>query len=141
MAIRKATAVILPSLARTASPADSILEFNTGDLGITVPSMQQVTNLHVIINVTAVTATPSVVPEILTADPASGTLYPLLTGAAITAVTAVPTVLRVGRDMEPAANLAARDIIPENILLRFTHADADSITYSVAVSAEFEMVQ
>lgn len=144
MPIRKDTKVILESAARTATPSDITLTFDNPQNGITAKTMQQITNLHVIIDVSALAATPSVTPEILATDPVSGRVYPLLTGSAITAVTTgstAPVVLRVGRDIEPAANAAARDFIPELITLRFTHADADSITYSVGVVAEFDMVQ
>lgn len=92
-------------------------------------------NMHLIIDVTAAAATPSVQVAIEGLDPLSGKFYELL--AAIVAITATgTTVLRVGEDMEPVAGLAAKDMIPENFRITFTHADADSITYSASLNLD-----
>jgi hypothetical protein len=85
--------------------------------------------LHLIINVTAVTATPSVVPTIQGKSPV-GTYYDVLVGAAITATGT--TVLKIGPGIAAVANAAAADILPDTWRVVLTHADADSITYSVA---------
>lgn len=91
--------------------------------------------VHIIINVTAVTATPSITPRIQGKDPASGGYYDILVGTAVTA--AGMTVLKVGPGLAAAANAAAADILPDIWRVRIEHADADSITYSVgAVLAE-----
>lgn len=87
---------------------------------------------HVIIDVTAISATPSVVPTIQGKDSVSGKYYTLLVGAAITATGT--TVLKVYPGLVVAANLAANDIVPSKFRILMTHADADSITYSVGVS-------
>jgi len=131
MSNRKSTGAALLSAARTATPADILLDKTS--LGA---SGQALINMHIIIDVTAIAATPSVVPTIVATDKLSGQEYVLLTGSAITGVST--TVLKVGRDMVPAANLAEQDFIPDNTVLRFTHADADSITYSVGINAEFD---
>lgn len=89
--------------------------------------------IQVVIEVTAASATPSVVPTIDGFDPASDTWYNLLTGAAITAVSS--TVLRVHPELTAAANLIAQDMVPETYRIVMTHADADSITYSVGVNS------
>ena len=109
------------SAARTATP--TAVEI-TDDL---------VTGIHVIINVTASAATPSVVPTIDGFDPLSATWYNLLTGAAITGTGA--TVLRVHPDLVAAANLTAQDFLPETYRVVMTHADADSITYTVGINS------
>jgi len=86
--------------------------------------------LHLVIDVTAVAATPSVVPTIQGKDALSGKYYTILTGAAITATGT--TVLKVYPGIEPLANGAASDVLPGTWRVTMTHADADSITYSVA---------
>jgi hypothetical protein len=88
--------------------------------------------LHVIIKVTAASATPSVVFRIQGKDPASGDWYDILVSAAITG--AGTTVLKVGPGLTAAANLVANDMIPSVWRLRAEHADADSITYSAGAN-------
>lgn len=86
---------------------------------------------HVIINVSSITASPSVTPKIQGHDPTSDSWYDLLVGPAITATGL--TVLKVGR-VSPSANAAAQDLLPATIRVTMTHADTDSITYSVGVN-------
>lgn len=81
------------------------------------------------INVTAVSATPSVVFTIKGQDPISGASYDILASAAITATGL--TVLRVHPALTAAANTVAKDMLPAAVAVTATHADADSITYSV----------
>lgn len=81
-----------------------------------------------VINVTAVTATPSVVFTIAGVDP-NDIEYTILTSAAITGTGT--TVLRVNTDLTAAANTIAKDSLPQSIKVTATHADSDSITYSV----------
>ncbi len=85
---------------------------------------------HFIINVTAANATPSVVPTVEAYDAASDTWYVILTGAAITATG--KTVLKVYPGITVAANVSVSDLLPQTWRLVMTHADADSITYTVA---------
>lgn len=85
---------------------------------------------HIIINVTSITATPSVVPTIEGRDPISGTYYTLLTGVAITATGL--TVLKIYPGITALANGSTNDILPRYWRVTMTHGDADSITYSVA---------
>lgn len=82
----------------------------------------------VLIDVTAVTATPSVVPKIEGVT-SSGAVYAILTGAAITATG--QTALKIYPGITAAANVAVSDVIPQTIKVTLTHGDADSITYSV----------
>jgi hypothetical protein len=82
-----------------------------------------------IINVTASAATPSVVFTIAGVDPASDTAYTILASAAITG--AGTTVLRIHPSLTAAANTIAKDVLPQALKVTATHADADSITYSV----------
>ena len=86
--------------------------------------------LHLVIDVTAVAATPSVVATIDGYDSLSGKYYNLLTATAITATGT--TVLKIGPGLAASANSSATDFLPGTWRLTMTHADADSITYSVA---------
>lgn len=88
--------------------------------------------LHVVIDTTAIAATPSVVPHIQGKDPLSGKYYDLLVGAAITGVSTV--VLKVYPGITVAANLSASDILPKTWRVRMVHADTDSITYSAGAA-------
>lgn len=88
--------------------------------------------IHIIIDVTSITDTPSVVPVIEAKDPISGKYYALLTGAAITATGT--TILKVFPGATAAANLAANDILPLVYRVKMTHGDADSITYSISAN-------
>lgn len=92
-----------------------------------------VKGVQIIIDVTAASATPSVVPTIDGYDPLSDSWYNLLTGAAITGTGT--TVLRIHPDLTAAANLIAKDFLPRTYRIVMTHADADSITYSVNINS------
>lgn len=111
----KESQIIIPSAARTAT---ATFTGATGCLG----------GLF-IINVTAATATPSVVFTIKGTDPASGATWDILASAAITGTGT--TVLRVHPELTAAANTIAKDFLPAAFSIVATHADADSITYSV----------
>jgi hypothetical protein len=108
---------LLASEARTATTASSDQQ-NTEHNGVTV-----------IIDVSAVAATPSVVFTIQGKNELTGTYYDLLSSAAVTA-TGV-TRLRVHPALTVAANAAASDLLPSIWRVNAVHGDADSITYSV----------
>ena len=112
---------IYPSEARTATPP--AVEIDD----------RYVEGIQVIINVTAIAVTPSVVPTIDGFDPLSETWYNLLTGSAITGTG--QTVLRVHPELTAAANLTAKDFLPNRYRVVMTHGDADSITYSVGINS------
>lgn len=109
---------VYASAARTATPDTIELEVPGGTH-----------YAHVVIDVTAVTATPSVTFTVSGVDRVSGKIYTLLASAAITATGT--TVLRIGPALTAAANTVANDVLPPVIRFTATHADADSITYSV----------
>lgn len=120
-ALRGGSATILASAARTATvTADT---FNAPDAD----------ELLVIINVTAASATPSVVFTVKGVDPVSSATWDILASAAITGTGT--TVLRISPNLTAAANTIAKDIVPGYFTVTATHADADSITYSVAAQA------
>jgi len=107
------------SLARIATPAAAAFSPSAGQRG-----------LHLVIDVTAVTSTPSVVPTIDAQDVLSGKWYNLLTGVAITATGT--TVLKIYPGIGTIANGAASDVITANMRLVMTHGNANSITYTAA---------
>ncbi len=107
------------SAARTATPTAVVM----------TPSAEGKV-LHLVINVTAVTSTPSVVPTIDYIDELSGAAYNILTGAAITATGT--TVLKIGLGLTAAANTVANDALGNVVKLTMTHGNANSITYSVS---------
>ena len=107
---------VFASAARTATSTASIATRSLGGLFI--------------INVTAASATPSVVFTIKGVCPISSATYDILASAAITGTGT--TVLRVHPSLTAAANTIAKDILPSALLVTATHADADSITYSVS---------
>ena len=85
----------------------------------------------VVIDVTAVTSTPSVTFTVSGIDAASGKVWTLLASAAI--ATTGTTVLKIGPGLTAAANAAANDVIPDNIRVAPVHGNANSITYTVGV--------
>lgn len=94
--------------------------------------------LHLIVNVTAFSATPSLVVTIQGQGPASGTWYNLLVGTAITDVTIgtppAAYVYKVYPGIATVSGGAASDVLPHAWRVLFTHGDADSITYSAGVN-------
>lgn len=109
---------LFSSAARTATPTAK--EFGA----------YQKRGLRIVIDVTAVTATPSVVPTIAFKDELSGKWVSLLVGNAVTAVGT--TTLTVYPGVTAAANVAASDFIHERMRLAMVHGDADSITYTAS---------
>lgn len=109
---------VFASAARTATPTP-------GDY-----TMSGRRGMHLVIDVTALSDTPSVVPQVEAYDPLSGRWYALLTGAAITATGT--TVLKVYPGIATQINAAASDIVPDRWRVTMTHADSDSVTYSAA---------
>lgn len=112
---QKDSQIVMPLAARTATHSATML----------TPCMGGV----FFINVTAATDSPSVVFTIAGVDP-TGAAYTILASAAITGVGA--TVLRIHPALTAAANTIAKDVLPQAIKITATHADADSITYSVS---------
>ena len=106
---------LLPSAART---ADTTAE----------ASSQGATGAHIVIDVTAVAATPSVTFTVRGVDP-SGKTFDILSSAAVNSVST--TVLKIHPGLTGAANQVANDMLPPQFEVFCDHADADSITYSV----------
>lgn len=110
---------VLASAARTATVASADQYNPDGWRGV-----------HVVIDVTAITATPSVVFTVQGRDPVSGQYYTILASAAVTATGT--TVLRIFPGATAAANTVANDCVPPIWRVNAVHGDADSITYTVS---------
>lgn len=113
--------LLLESAARTATHTSD----DFGTLGAS--------GLIVVVNVTAASATPSVVFTIQGVVYINGTAitWTILASAAVTGVGT--TVLQVHPDLTAAANTKAAELVPDKVRLLCTHADADSITYTAHV--------
>jgi len=116
----KAQFVVLGSAARAATQ-----DFVSDDF--IVPYGKALT---IIINITAGAATPAVTPRIV-GRTAAGTQYTVLVGAQITSTAAAVVTMRVGDGVADVANLGASIPLPATWFVRMTHADSDSLTYSV----------
>lgn len=110
---------VMDSAARTATP--DTVQF-TG--------MGRSVGLVLVVDATAITATPSVVVKIQGVDSVSGKTWDILTSAAIVATGT--TVLRVRPGITASTNIAVADALPPVIRILATHGDADSITYSIS---------
>lgn len=109
---------VYASAARTATPDTQELELPGGTQYVTA-----------VIDVTAVTADPSLTLKIEGVDRVSGKVWTLIEDAAVTA-TGTSTV-SVGPGLPAAANATANAHVPPVIRFTVTHGDADSATYSV----------
>ena len=114
----KAEIVVASSSARTTT-------FTSDDY--TVPYGKTLT---VIITITTGSATPSVTPSIRGVTP-TGTVYTVLTGAAITSTSAATVVLRVGDGVAEVTNLGTGIPLPATWRIVMTAGDSDSLTYSI----------
>lgn len=114
-------ATLFISAARTTTPTPGLL---AGGCGYAI-------GFHLVIDVTAVGAAPSVTPTVECQDVRSGKWYPIIVGAPLTAIGT--RVLRCYPGLTPVANLTVADVITEQIRLAMAHGNADSITYTAAI--------
>lgn len=116
---------VLPSAARIATPDTQEFVVDRRGFGIR--------GLLLVIDVTAIDTTPSVVVMVQGVDKTSGKVFPaspgILSSAAIVATGT--TTMKIGPDLAAAANVTALDYLPPVFRVTATHADADSITYSI----------
>ncbi len=110
---------VYASAARTASPDDVMI------------TVRHAEGAYAVIDCTAATATPSVVFTFDLYDPASGKTVNLLTTAAITGTGT--TTIRIDPHLTAAGGTVAKEHVPPYLVITATHADADSITYSVGL--------
>ena len=85
-----------------------------------------------VVVVTTVIGTGSITLTIQGKDPASGTYYTILVGAAI--VTNTTNVYTVYPGLTPAANVTASDVLPQTWRLLVTANNANAATYTVGFS-------
>lgn len=88
--------------------------------------------VHVVLDVTVSSASPSVTVTINGKDTASGKYYLLLSGAAVT--TSVTNVYKVGTGLPVTGNVSANDMLPEVFQVVVTANNSNSGTYSVGVN-------
>lgn len=116
---------VYTSAARTATP--DTVEVVTDRRGFGIRG------LLLVIDVTAVTSTPSVVFMVQGVDRTSGKLFPaspgILSSAAIVATGT--TTMKIGPNVAAAANAVALDYLPPIFRITATHGNANSITYTV----------
>lgn len=88
--------------------------------------------VHVVVTCTAATASPSVVFTVEGYNTVTDAWYTLLTSAAVSSTSTIRLTVYPG--CIASANTVANDALPEVWRVTATHADADSITYSVAAN-------
>lgn len=111
---------VYASAARTADPDTQELEV-AGYRG-----------LHLTIDCTSVTSSPSVVFTVMGVDRTSAKTYDILASAAITGTGT--TVLKIGPGLTASANVVANSLIPPVIRIKAVHGNTDSISYSVGAA-------
>lgn len=109
---------VYASAARTATPTAVVV--NT----------RRAKALYLVFDVTAVTATPSIVTTVDMYDSLSNSYTTLFTSAAVATVSRA--VYKIGPGITAAANLAVLEYLPDQVRITCTHGDADSATYSVS---------
>lgn len=87
--------------------------------------------VRLFIDVTAITASPSVVFSLEIQDPISGDWKTILDSAAVTGTTTGPTFMVAYPGAVAVANVVVNQPIGRKFRVTATHADADSITFSV----------
>ena len=112
---------VYESAARVATPTAVELDMST------------VRSLILVVDCTADPVLASVVFNVDGVDPTSGTAWTILDSTAVDGVGT--TILRIGPEMTASAGATARDVVPPVVRVTPVHADADSITYSVAAHA------
>lgn len=86
--------------------------------------------IHVITDISALTATGQITVTLEGKDPISGNYYDLLIGATLTATGT--SVLKLYPGITASANASASDILPRDFRVSVAVANAVSITYSIA---------
>lgn len=120
MLIENETGTLLASAARTATNNSETVknEYHRG--------------VKVFIDCTDSAATPSVVFSIQERDHVGGDWRTILSSAAVTAAITSPVVLTVYPGAVAVANTVANEPLSREWRVLATHADGDSITYSVS---------
>ena len=117
--MNKKNKTILASAARTATATASGID--TGD----APAA------YFVLDVTVDGAAASITWKVDYLDETSGKYVNLLTGAAVADVGT--TVYKISPALTAVANSVAAEHLPQTLKVTVTHADTDSITYSVGM--------
>lgn len=104
----------------------------TADVDSGVQNTPFARGLHLIVNVTAVGAAPSVVPHLQGWDWIAGEWYDLLIGGAL--VDTGRTVLKLYPGITVISEGSASDALPNRWRLFMDHGNGDSITYSAGAA-------
>ena len=86
--------------------------------------------IHIITDISALTATGQITVTLEGKDPISGNYYDLLIGATLT--TTGTSILKLYPGITASANASASDILPRDFRVSVAVANAVSITYSIA---------
>lgn len=81
------------------------------------------------VNISATSGSPSLTVAVQRQDPISGVWDTVLTSAALTSIGL--TVLQVGKDFQPVANVSANAMLGANYRLSWTVAD--TVQFSIAI--------
>lgn len=111
--------LVYPSAARTATPDTEELELPRGTR-----------YMSFILTSTAASATPSVVMKVEGVDRQTSTVWTILEGLAVTGA-GLTSRLHAGPGITVSGTLFVATHIPPVVRVTCTHADADSLTYSV----------
>jgi hypothetical protein len=103
----------------------------TAQTGSDIPTYN-LNGATIVLDVTAITATPVLTLTIQGKDSLSGKYYDILTGAAVSTVST--NVYKIALGVTVAANVAVSQPLPAIIRVNIAVADADSATYSVGVN-------
>lgn len=87
---------------------------------------------QVVLNVSSITASPSITLTIQGKDSISGNYYTIITGAAV--VGTGTTTYTAGLGVASVANVAIGTVLPKTWRVSIAHGDTDSITYSVSAT-------
>jgi len=110
--------VVFASQARTATPTAAQL------------ATRRYKTLTLVIDITAVTSTPSTTFNINRVDSTSGKKVLILASAAQAAVATI--TMRVGVGLPVTANVSANEALPSTVEVTAVHGNANSMTYSVS---------
>ncbi len=99
---------------------------------VSSPDLYAGKGAHVVLDMTAVSGTPSITVTIEGKDNVSGKYYPILVSGAITAVST--NVLQVYPGVAETANVNESSFLPTNWRITVTHSTTDAVTYSVGAS-------
>lgn len=110
--------IIHASAARTATPTATTYANGDGHRGVVV-----------VIDVTAIAASPGITVTIQGYSPVGDDYYTILAGLEITGTGT--TVMRVYPGLTASNNVTANDVLPPQWRVNVVHTDSDSITYSV----------